>query len=46
MPLDKIELPECAGDDWVAKEKFKEENEQMIIVAIKKINAIIDEVNK
>ena len=46
MPLDKIELPEWAGDDWVAKETFKEEPEQMIIVAIKKINEIIDEVNK
>ena len=46
MPLDKIELPEWAGDDWVAKEGFESDTETLVIKAIKKINEIIDDVYK
>jgi len=42
MPIDKIELPEWAGDDWVAIEG---DPETQNIINIKKINEIIDEVN-
>ena len=43
MAIDKIDLPDWAGDDWVAIEG---DSEALIIQAIKKINEIIDEVNK
>ena len=46
MPIDKIELPDWAGDDWEAKEGMGEDFETMIIITQKKINEIIDEVNK
>ena len=43
MAIDKIDLPDWAGDNWVATEG---DTETLIIQAIKKINEIIDEVNK
>ena len=46
MAIDKIDLPEWAGDDWVAKEGFESDAETLVIKTIKKINEIIDEVNK
>ena len=46
MAIDKIDLPDWAGDDWVAKEGMSQDLETMIIITQKKINEIIDEVNK
>ena len=43
--MDKIDLPDWAGDNWVIKEGREEELEEMIIVASKKINEIIDWIN-
>ena len=43
MAIDKIDLPDWAGNDWVATSG---DTETLIIQAIKKINEIIDEVNK
>jgi len=43
MAIDKIDLPDWAGDDWVGEEN---DTETLVIKAIKKINEIIDEVNK
>ena len=46
MPLDKIDLPDWAGDDWTPKAGSESDTETLVIKAIKKINEIIDEVNK
>ena len=43
--MEKINLPEWAGDDWVVKEGREEELEEIIIIASKKINEIIDWIN-
>ena len=45
MAIDKIDLPEWAGDDWEVKEGIEEELETMIIVTQKKLNEIIDWIN-
>ena len=45
MPIDKIDLPDWAGDDWTPTEGMSEDLETMIIINRKKINEIIDEVN-
>ena len=44
MALEKIELPEWAGDDWSSK--GNEDPEALVIKAIKKINEIVEELNK
>ena len=43
--MEKIDLPDWAGGDWVVKTGREEELEEMIIVATKKINEIIDWIN-
>ena len=46
MPIDKIDLPDWVGDDWTAPEGMSGDPETQNIINIKKINEIIDEVNK
>ena len=43
--MDKIDLPDWAGDDWVPKEGSENDTETLLIKAIKKINEIIDWIN-
>lgn len=45
MPIDKIDLPEWAGDDWSPEEGMEEELETMIILIQKKLNEIIAWIN-
>ena len=45
MAIDKIDLPEWAGDGWSPKEGLEEDLETMIIITQKKINEIIDWIN-
>ena len=44
--MDKIDLPDWAGDDWTPEEAFKfKDLETMIIITQKKLNEIIDWIN-
>ena len=43
--MDKITLPDWAGDDWQVTDGMDEDLETMIIVNIKKINEIVDWIN-
>ena len=44
--MDKITLPEWAGDDWTPEEALKTKDlETMIIIATKKINEIVEWIN-
>jgi len=43
--MDKITLPDWAGDDWEAVVGAEGDIEEMIIVTQKKINEIIDWIN-
>ena len=43
--MDKITLPDWAGDDWTPQEGMNEDLETMIIVTQKKINEIVDWIN-
>tara|TARA_Y100001938_G_C7887364_1_gene328084 strand:- start:254 stop:397 length:144 start_codon:yes stop_codon:yes gene_type:complete len=45
MAIDKINLPQWAGDDWSPKEGMEEDLETMVIIAMKKINEVIDWIN-
>ena len=43
--MDKITLPDWAGDDWTPKEGLEADLETMIIVTQKKLNEIVDWIN-
>ena len=43
--MDKIVLPDWAGDDWKVIDGMDEDLETMIVVNIKKLNEIIDWIN-
>ena len=44
--MDKVKLPEWAGDDWMPQEGGDVEDlETMIIITIKKLNEIIEWIN-
>jgi hypothetical protein len=44
--MEKIDMPDWAGDDWEPKENLKYKDlETMIIITQKKINEIIDWIN-
>ena len=44
--MDKIDLPDWAGDDWTPRDSVKfKDLETMIIITQKKLNEIIDWIN-
>tara|TARA_R110002051_G_scaffold137375_1_gene209830 strand:- start:122 stop:262 length:141 start_codon:yes stop_codon:yes gene_type:complete len=44
--MEKITLPDWAGDDWTSEEALKTKDlETMIIITQKKLNEIIDWIN-
>ena len=45
--MDKVTLPDWAGDDWTPEEAYKTKDfETMIIITMKKLNEIVEWINE
>ena len=45
--MDKVTLPDWAGDDWTPEEALKTKDfETMIVITMKKLNEIVEWINE
>ena len=45
--MDKVNIPEWAGDDWTPEESLKTKDlETMIVILMLKVNEIVDWINE